>query len=159
MGHDELCFTSAVDLAAAIRARQVSPVEVTTAVLERIEKINPVINAYCTVVADRALDEARRAEAARAKGEPLGPLHGVPISFKDLTSTAGIRTTFGSKAFEHNVPSEDAVVVQRARAAGAVVIGKTNTPEFGCKGATDNLIFGHTRNPWNTGRVTGGSSG
>ncbi|PYM15379.1 MAG: amidase [Candidatus Rokuibacteriota bacterium] len=159
MPNDELCFTSAVDLAAAIRARRLSPVEVTTAVLARIDKINPVVNAYCTVVADRALDEARRAEAAVAKGERLGPLHGVPISFKDLTPTAGIRTTFGSKAFEHNVPNEDALVVERARAAGAVVIGKTNTPEFGCKGATDNLIFGHTRNPWNRDRVAGGSSG
>src|SRR5437899_2250230 len=103
MPNDELCFTRAVDLAAAIRARKLSPVEVTTAVLARIDKINPVVNAYCTVVADRALDEARRAEAAVAKGERLGPLHGVPISFKDLTPTAGIRTTFGSKAFEHNV--------------------------------------------------------
>ncbi len=159
MHDEELCFRSAVDLAAGIRAGKVSPVEVTSAVLARIEQVNPKINAYCTVVAERALDEARRAEAALARRERLGPLHGVPISFKDLTPTAGIRTTFGSKIFEHHVPSEDAAVVERARAAGAVVIGKTNTPEFGCKGVTDNLIFGHTRNPWNTERIAGGSSG
>jgi Asp-tRNA(Asn)/Glu-tRNA(Gln) amidotransferase A subunit family amidase len=93
------------------------------------------------------------------QGRPLGPLHGVPISFKDLTPTAGIRTTFGSKIFEHHVPQEDAVVVERARRAGAVILGKTNTPEFGCKGVTDNRIFGHTRNPWNLERIAGGSSG
>jgi Asp-tRNA(Asn)/Glu-tRNA(Gln) amidotransferase A subunit family amidase len=159
MSEEELCFTSAVDLAAAIRGGKVSAVEVTSAVLARIEKVNPTINAYCTVVAEGALEEARRAEAALAKGERLGPLHGVPISFKDLTPTAGIRTTFGSKIFEHHVPGEDALVVERARAAGAIVIGKTNTPEFGCKGVTDNLIFGHTRNPWDTERIAGGSSG
>ena len=159
MSNDELCDTSAVDLAAAIRARTLSPVDVTEAVLERIQKINPVINAYCTVVADQALAEARQAEAQAASGGTLGPLHGVPISFKDLTPPAGIRTTFGSKIFEHHVPTDDALVVERARAAGAIVIGKTNTPEFGCKGVTDNLIFGHTRNPWNPERVAGGSSG
>ena len=93
------------------------------------------------------------------RGGPLGPLHGVPMSFKDLTPTAGIRTTFGSKIYEHNVPAEDAVVVERARRAGAIVLGKTNTPEFGCKGVTDNRIFGPTRNPWNLDRMAGGSSG
>ena len=92
-------------------------------------------------------------------GAVLGPLHGVPVAFKDLTPTAGIRTTFGSRGLEHFVPTEDAVVVERARAAGAIVIGKTNTPEFGCKGVTDNQIFGHTRNPWNLERNAGGSSG
>jgi Asp-tRNA(Asn)/Glu-tRNA(Gln) amidotransferase A subunit family amidase len=159
MTHADLCYTSAVDLAAAIRAKQISPVEVTEAFLARIEKINPTINAYCTVVPERARAEARRAEAAATKGGPLGPLHGVAIAFKDLTPTAGIRTTFGSKALEHFVPTEDAIVVERARRAGAIVLGKTNTPEFGCKGVTDNKIFGHTRNPWNPERNAGGSSG
>lgn len=159
MHDDELCYMSATELAAAIRARKLSPVEVTTAILARIEQVNPKVNAYCTIVAEAALAEAKLAEAAVMQGRPLGPLHGVPISFKDLTPTAGIRTTFGSKIFEHHVPQEDAVVVERARRAGAIILGKTNTPEFGCKGVTDNRIFGHTRNPWSLDRITGGSSG
>jgi Asp-tRNA(Asn)/Glu-tRNA(Gln) amidotransferase A subunit family amidase len=159
MPSDDLCYTSAADLAAAVRARKLSPVEVTTAVLARIEAVNPDVNAFCTVAAERALADAKSAEAALMRREPLGRLHGVPISFKDLTPTAGIRTTFGSKIFEHHVSEEDAAVVERGRRAGAIVIGKTNTPEFGCKGVTDNLIFGHTRNPWSLGRIAGGSSG
>jgi Asp-tRNA(Asn)/Glu-tRNA(Gln) amidotransferase A subunit family amidase len=159
MSNEELCWKSAAELAAAIRGRRLSPVEVTEAVLARLEVVNSRINAFCTVVADRALAEARAAEAAVMRGETLGPLHGIPISFKDLTPTAGIRTTFGSKIFEHHVPTEDAVVVTRARTAGAVMIGKTKTPEFGCKAVTDNLIFGHTRNPWRLDRIAGGSSG
>ena len=159
MSNDELCWTSAADLAAAIRDRRLSPVDVTEAVLSRIETVNPRVNAYCTVATERARAEARAAEAAVMRGDAVGPLHGVPISFKDLTVTAGIRTTFGSKIFEHHVPTEDAIVVERARRAGAIVIGKTNTPEFGCKGVTDNLIFGHTRNPWRLDRIAGGSSG
>jgi Asp-tRNA(Asn)/Glu-tRNA(Gln) amidotransferase A subunit family amidase len=159
MSNDDLCWTSAVELAAAIRARKLSPVELTEAVLARLDAVNPRINAFCTVVAEHARAESRAAEAAMMRGDALGALHGVPISFKDLTPTAGIRTTFGSKFFEHHVPTEDAIVVERARKAGAIVIGKTNTPEFGCKAVTDNLIFGHTRNPWRVDRVAGGSSG
>lgn len=159
MGADDLCWLSATELAAAVRTADVSPVEVARAVLDRIGRVNPRINAFCTVTADRALEQARAAEAAVVRGDPLGPLHGVPISFKDLTATAGIRTTYGSRVFEHHVPEEDAVVVERARAAGAVLLGKTNTPEFGCKGVTDNRIFGATRNPWRLDRVAGGSSG
>jgi Asp-tRNA(Asn)/Glu-tRNA(Gln) amidotransferase A subunit family amidase len=149
----------ATELAALIRTRKLSPVEVTTAILARIEQFNPKVNAYCTVVAEAALTQARQAEAELTRGQPLGPLHGIPTSFKDLTPTAGIRTTFGSKIFEHHVPEEDAVVVERARRAGAVILGKTNTPEFGCKGVTDNRIFGPTRNPWRLDRIAGGSSG
>jgi len=156
---DELCWRSATELAADIRSGRVSPVEVVDAVLARIERVNPRINAFCTIVADTARADARQAERAAMRGEPLGPLHGVPIAFKDLTITAGIRTTFGSKIFEHHVPKEDAPVVERARAAGAIVLGKTNTPEFGCKGVTDNRVFGVTRNPWRLDRVPGGSSG
>jgi Asp-tRNA(Asn)/Glu-tRNA(Gln) amidotransferase A subunit family amidase len=159
MAGDDICWMSAVDLAAAIRTADLSPVEVTRAILDRIERVNPAINAFCTVAAERALADARAAEAAVSRGEPLGALHGVPISFKDLTITAGIRTTFGSKIWEHHVPKEDAPVVERARRAGAVVLGKTNTPEFGCKGVTDNRIFGATRNPWDVTRTSGGSSG
>ena len=159
MRADDLCWMSATDLAAAVRVGEVSPVEVTAAVLDRIARVNPAINAYVTVAAESALAQAREAESAVMRGEPLGPLHGVPVSFKDLTDTAGIRTTYGSRAFEHHVPKEDAAVVERARRAGAVLIGKTNTPEFGCKGVTDNRVFGVTRNPWNLERIPGGSSG
>jgi Asp-tRNA(Asn)/Glu-tRNA(Gln) amidotransferase A subunit family amidase len=156
---DELCYTPAAELAAAIRARRLSPVELVEAVLARVERVNPRLNAYCTVVADRARDAAAEAERRAMAGEPLGPLHGIPISFKDLTHTAGIRTTFGSRIFADHVPTEDAAVVERVRAAGAIVIGKTNTPEFGCKVVTDNRVFGATRNPWNPAMVAGGSSG
>jgi Asp-tRNA(Asn)/Glu-tRNA(Gln) amidotransferase A subunit family amidase len=159
MTTNDLCWTSAVELVAAIRTRRLSPVELTHAALARIDAVNPRLNAFCTVAAERALADAQAAEAAVLRGQPLGLLHGVPISFKDLTPTAGIRTTMGSRIFEHWVPEEDAVVVERARRAGAVVLGKTNTPEFGCKGVTDNLVFGHTRNPWNLDRIAGGSSG
>jgi Asp-tRNA(Asn)/Glu-tRNA(Gln) amidotransferase A subunit family amidase len=155
----ELCFTPAADLARLIRTRELSPVEAVITVLARIEAVNPRINAYCTVAGELARGRAREAEAKVMRGEALGPLHGVPISFKDLTPTAGIRTTFGSTIFEHNVPAEDGLIVQRVKAAGAIVIGKTNTPEFGCKGVTDNRVFGPTRNPWNLDMVAGGSSG
>jgi Asp-tRNA(Asn)/Glu-tRNA(Gln) amidotransferase A subunit family amidase len=134
MPNQDLCYMPAIELAAAIRARRLSPVELTTAILDRITQLNPKLNAYCTVVPEAALAAARQAEAAVMHGEPLGPLHGIPVSFKDLTVTAGIRTTFGSKIFEHHVPNEDAIVVERVRRAGAIVLGKTNTPEFGCKG-------------------------
>jgi Asp-tRNA(Asn)/Glu-tRNA(Gln) amidotransferase A subunit family amidase len=159
MDTTELCYTPATALARAIRDRELSPVELIEAVLTRIEAVNPRINAYCTVAADQAREAARAAEQRGMQGEPLGPLHGLPVSFKDLTPTAGIRTTSGSKIFEHHVPTEDAAVVERVKAAGAIVIGKTNTPEFGCKGTTDNLIFGATRNPWNPATIAGGSSG
>ena len=159
MQNEDLCYLPATELAAAIRTRRLSPVELTTAILDRIAQLNPKINAYCTVVAEAALAAARQAEAATLQGQPLGPLHGIPLSFKDLTVTAGIRTTFGSKIFTHHVPTEDAVVVERVRRAGAIVLGKTNTPEFGCKGVTDNRLFGYTRNPWHLDRIAGGSSG
>jgi amidase len=155
----DLCWTSARELAALIRRREVSPVEVVDAVLARIERQNPAINAYCTVAADRARDAAREAEQAVVRGASLGPLHGVPYSLKDLTPTRGIRTTMGSKIFEHQVPEEDALLVERMRSAGAILCGKTNTPEFGCKPFTDNRIFGATRNPWAPDRSSGGSSG
>src|SRR5947209_1667882 len=113
--HDDLGYMPAVELAAAIRSRRLSPVEITTALLERIATVNAKINAYCTIAEDQALAAAKTAEAALMRGDALGVLHGVPISFKDLTPTAGIRTTFGSKIFEHYVPIEDAAVVERAR--------------------------------------------
>lgn len=159
MSADELCRMSATELAAAIRARRVSPVEVTKAVLARIERLNPRLNAYCTVTADAALEAARAAEQTLAQGRPLGPLHGVPVSVKDTILTAGVRTTRGSKLYANYIPAEDAPVVERLKAAGAIILGKTNTPEFGWKGVTDNALFGPTRNPWNLERTPGGSSG
>ena len=159
MTRDELCYESATTLATRIRARELSPVEVVDTFLDRIERINPALNAYCTVTADLARAEARRIEAAIQGGEDVGPLAGVPVSIKDLLITNGVRTTRGSLLFADAVPNEDAPVVERLRAAGAVSLGKTNTPEFGWKGVTDNRLFGVTRNPWNLERTPGGSSG
>jgi len=159
MNANELCWTPARQLARMIAARDVSPVEVVEAFLGRIDRINPRINAYCTVTAEHARRAAGEAEAAVRRGDDLGPLHGVPFSLKDLTPTRGIRTTMGSKIFEHNVPEEDAILVERLRGAGAILLGKTNTPEFGCKPFTDNPVFGATVNPWALTHSPGGSSG
>ncbi len=161
MDETELCFTAAVDLAAMIREKVVSPVEVTTAVLTRIERLNPGLNAYCTITADQALAAAQAAEVAVGRGDTLGPLHGVPISVKDLTTTKDVLTTRGSLLYADAVPDEDAPVVERVKAAGAIIVGKTNTPEFGWKGDTSNLLFGPTLNPWDPARQAsaGGSSG
>src|SRR5437867_174371 len=156
----DLCFTPASRLAALIRQRKVSPLEVTQAVLAQIERVNPKVNAYCTVAAKTALADARKATSAvTRRSARLGPLHGIPVSIKDLTPTRGIRTTWGSKIYEHHVPAEDALIVERLRAAGAVVVGKTNTPEFGAGGNTFNALFGVTRNPWSPALTCGGSSG
>jgi len=155
----DLCFTPATELVALFRRRKVSPLELTRAVLERIEKVNPPLNAYCTVAAEQALAAARRATAALKRRAKLGPLHGIPVSIKDLTLTQGIRTTEGSKIFEHRISGHDALVVERLKAAGAIVLGKTNTPEFGAGANTFNAVFGPTRNPWDPTFTCGGSSG
>ena len=159
MSREDICWMSATDLAKSIRRKRLSPVEVVEDILERIEVINPKINAYVTVTADSALAEAKRAEKAVMKGKELGPLHGVPVSVKDLIFTKGVRTTFGCKLLEDFVPEEDAVCVARLKEAGAILLGKTNTSEFGFKPLTDNLLFGATRNPWNLNKTPGGSSG
>jgi aspartyl-tRNA(Asn)/glutamyl-tRNA(Gln) amidotransferase subunit A len=160
MSGDDLCWLPATELAALIRKRKVSPVEVVDAVLARIEKINPTINAYVLVTADQARRAARAAERRLGrKGEKLGPLHGVPFSVKDLVITRGVRTTFGTPLYRDHVPTEDAPVVERLTAAGGIMLGKTNTPALGWIGATHNLLFGPTRNPWNLERTPGGSSG
>jgi aspartyl-tRNA(Asn)/glutamyl-tRNA(Gln) amidotransferase subunit A len=160
MANDELCWLSATALAALIRKKKVSPVEVVDAVLDRIERINPKLNAYVTVTADEARTAAKAAERALGRrGGKLGPLHGVPFSVKDLVITKGVRTTFGTPLFRDNVPGEDAPMVARLKAAGAIMLGKTNTPTFGWIGATHNLLFGITRNPWNREHTPGGSSG
>src|SRR3989442_9952549 len=155
----DLCFTPAVDLLKLYRARRVSPLEVMQAVLARIDAVNPDVNAIVTLARESALWEARRATAAFRRGAALPPLFGVPVAIKDVTPTKGIRTTHGSKLFESHVPDEDALVVQRLRAAGAIVIGKTNTPEFAFGPNTVNAVFGATRNPWNLALTAGGSSG
>ncbi|MBI4013011.1 MAG: amidase [Candidatus Rokubacteria bacterium] len=155
----DLCFTPATELVRLYRARKVSPLEVMEAVLARIDRVNPRLNAYVTLARESALAAARGATRALGRKAVLPPLHGVPVSIKDLTPTRGIRTTWGSKIFADHVPDEDAVIVQRLRAAGAIVVGKTNTPEFGAGGNTFNAVFGATRNPWNPALTCGGSSG
>ena len=155
----DLTFLSAVELAKLYRTRKVSPLEVMKALLERIDAVNPTVNAVVTLARESALWEARRATAALKRGAALSPLFGIPVAIKDVTQTKGLRTTFGSKLFESHVPEEDALVVQRLRAAGAIVIGKTNTPEFAFGPNTVNAVFGPTRNPWNLERTSGGSSG
>ena len=156
---DELCTLTAVDLAARIRRKQVSAREVMAAHLARIERVNPKINAIVTLVADRAMADAAKADEQQAKGAALGPLHGLPVAHKDLINTAGIRTTFGSLYYKDNVPTTDALIVKRVRAAGAITLGKTNTPEFGAGSNTFNAVFGATHNGYNLDKTVGGSSG
>jgi len=155
----DLTFTSAGELGKLYRTRRASPLEVMQALLARIDAVNPAVNAIVTLARDAALWNARRATAALKRGAALPPLFGVPVAIKDVTPTAGIRTTHGSKLFEDHVPTEDALVVQRLRAAGAIVLGKTNTPEFAFGPNTVNAVFGATRNPWDPTRTAGGSSG
>jgi aspartyl-tRNA(Asn)/glutamyl-tRNA(Gln) amidotransferase subunit A len=159
MPHQELGGCSALELASLIRQRKVSPVEVMQATLARIERLNPALNAYLTVQTEEALCSAAKAEGALLRGECWGPLHGVPLHVKDNLFVAGSRTTFGSKLMETNVTSEDCPAVERLRKAGMIVVGRTNSPEYGWKGVTDNRVFGITRNPWNTELTPGGSSG
>ena len=155
----EICYMSAYEMADKIKNQEITSEEITEIIIERIEKINPIINAYCTPTFELARDMAKKADKAVKEGEKLGLLQGVPISIKDETETKGIRTTYGSLLFQNNVPREDEAVVKRLKDAGIVILGKTNTPAFGYKGETDNLIFGVTKNPWNLERTTGGSSG
>ena len=156
---DPLHFRSARDLADLIHRRELSAREVVEAHLEQIERVNPRVNAICTLVPERALADADAADAALAAGRPVGPLHGLPIVIKDLVSTAGIRTTFGSPIYADHVPDQDDLIVERLRAAGAIVLGKSNVPEFGAGSHTFNPVFGATRNPYDLGRSCGGSSG
>ena len=155
----ELCYMSAVELADRIRRKQVSAREVMTAHLAQIERINPKVNAIVTLVADRAMADAARADEMLATGRPLGVLHGLPVAHKDLVDTAGIRTTRGSRFYQDNVPTRDALIVERIHAAGGLTLGKTNTPEFGAGSQTLNAVFVATRNPYDLSRTCGGSSG
>ena len=155
----DLCLTPAVDLARMIRARQLSAAELLAAVLAQIEAVNPRLNAIVTLAAEQAARTAAELDSRAARGEFLGPLHGLPVAVKDLAETAGIRTTFGSPIYASYVPSSDAPHVALLKQAGAVVIGKTNTPEFGAGSQTFNPVFGVTRNPYDAGLTAGGSSG
>ncbi len=161
MTDDLLCDMPATELARAIRERAVSPVEAAEAVLARMERINPLVNAFVTVTAEQALAAAREAErqVTVTPAEQLAPLHGVPITVKDLTDTAGVRTTYGSVAFKDHVPERDTLAWSRLKAAGAVLVGKTCTPEFGMLGVTESPLTGITNNPWDVSRTAGGSSG
>ena len=159
MADVELCYLPAVELARRIAEREFSPVEVMENALARIATVQPVLNAFCFVYPEEALAAARAAERAVMAGKPLGPLHGVPIAIKDFTPTEGKTTTRGSYAFEHWVPDRDALIVQRLRGAGAIMVGKTTTPEFAYSSFTESPLWGITRNPWDPSRTPGGSSG
>jgi amidase len=159
MADESLTRKSVRELASLIRSRAVSPVEVLDAHLAAIERINPTLNAIVTLAADEARKLAHAAEQAVMLGAPLAPLHGLPIGIKDVTLTAGIRTTFGSPLYSDHVPTEDAEVVRRLKTAGAIVLAKTNTPEFATGANTVNALFGATRNPWNPELSPAGSSG
>ena len=155
----DVCFLTAADLARRIRRRELSATEAVAAHLARVERVNPALNAIVTLDADGALAAARSADEAQAQGEPLGPLHGLPVAHKDRFFTRGMRTTFGSPFFRDFVPDHDSIIVERQRRAGAITIGKTNMPEFGAGSQTFNEVFGATRNPYDPSKTCGGSSG
>lgn len=155
----EITTATLAEAAALLRARTLSPLELTQAYLDRIEQVNPTVNAYLTVTLDRAIADARRATDEMAAGHYHGPLHGIPIALKDLYATAGIRTTAGSKILADWMPAADSAVARRLREAGSVLLGKLNTHEFAYGGTTNNPHYGPTRNPWNLDCIPGGSSG
>ncbi|MGH7856991.1 MAG: amidase, partial [Candidatus Binatia bacterium] len=158
-GTEELTELTVAATAARIRERKLSPLELTQAYLARIERLNPKLNAYVTVTAQRALEDARRATEEITKSGPRGPLHGIPIGLKDLFETEGVRTTAGAKFFADFVPKQDSTAARRLREAGSVLLGKLNTHEFAYGVTTDNPHFGATHNPWDPSRIPGGSSG
>ena len=147
MSNTDICFFTAAELMDKIRAKELSAKEVMEAHLAQIERINPKVNAIVTYLPDRAIEGAKAADEALAKDADIGLLHGLPIAHKDLVDTKGIRTTFGSRIFKDNIPERDALTVRRLKNAGAITIGKTNTPEFGAGSQTFNEVFGATVNP------------
>src|SRR2546421_567996 len=155
---EHLADRSATELARLVRSREVSPVEVVEACLARVERYNPAVNAVVTLN-PRALDDAGDLELRLVRGEEVGLLAGLPVGIKDVTPVAGLRTTYGSALYRDYIPAEDALVVRRLRDAGAVILGKTNCPEFAAGGNTFNEVFGRTRNPWDPTRSAGGSTG
>ena len=156
---DEICFLTAVEMVRRIGRKELSAREIMAAHLKQIGRVNPKVNAIVTLVAEHALEQARRADEAMARGQRLGPLHGLPVAHKDLQDTRGIRTTYGSPIYKDHVPDHDTLLVQRIRQAGAITVGKTNTPEFGAGSQTFNPVFGPTLNPYDLSRTCGGSSG
>ena len=155
----ELAFTSVYDLAQMIKGKKLSPVELMKAIFRRIDSLNPKLNAFLTLAEQEAMDSAKKAEELLGKGIDLGPLHGMPVGIKDLYNTKGIRTTYGSAVYKDNVPEEDGILPRRLKAAGAIIVGKTNVPEYGCANSTENKLGDSCRNPWNVERTSGGSSG
>jgi amidase len=155
----EICYLPATELVRLVRAKELSVREVMEAHLAQIERLNGRVNAIVTLTAERALDRARAADEALARGEEVGPLVGLPVAHKDLFPTGGVRTTFGSLVYRDFVPDQDALIVERLREAGAISVGKTNTPEFGAGSQTFNEVFGETLNPYDPARTCGGSSG
>ena len=156
---DSICYMSALEMARLIRSGKLSAREALTAHLKQIELINPKVNAIVTLVPEMAAEAAAKADEMQAHKETLGPLHGLPVAHKDLLETRGIRTTFGSPLYKDHIPTEDDIVVDRMRRAGAIIIGKTNTPEFGAGSQTFNKVFGATHNPYDLTKTCGGSSG
>jgi amidase len=159
MENQEICFLTATELTRRIRAKELSATEVMEAHLTQIERVNPKVNAIVTFLPEQALEQARAADNSLAKGKDVGPLHGLPVAHKELTPTKGIRTTLGSLAFKDFIPEEDGLIIERLKNAGAITVGKTNTPEFGAGSQTYNEVFGETLNPYDTSRTCGGSSG
>jgi amidase len=159
MPDPEICFLTATELARRIRVKDLSAREVMEAHLAQIARLNPKVNAVVTLLPERAMELAAQADEALARGAEVGPLHGLPVAHKDLVPTKGIRTTYGSRIFKDYVPEQDGLIVERLRQAGALTIGKTNTPEFGAGSQTFNEVFGATLNPYDTTKTCGGSSG
>jgi amidase len=159
MSNPEICFLTATELVRRIRAKELSAREVMEAHLTQIEQVNPKVNAIVTLLPEQAIHQAVAADEGLAQGREVGPLHGLPVAHKDLVLTRGIRTTFGSLVFKDFVPEEDGLIVERLKKAGAIAIGKTNTPEFGAGSQTYNEVFGETLNPYDLSKTCGGSSG
>lgn len=155
----DICLLSAVEMARRIRRKDLSARDAVAAHLQQIERVNPSVNAIVTLVAEHALEQARSADESLARGATPGRLHGLPIAHKDLQPTEGVRTTFGSRIYRDFIPSADSLLVERVRSAGAILLGKTNTPEFGAGSQTFNEVFGATLNPYDTTKTCGGSSG
>lgn len=157
--HSDINWLSASELSALFRSGELSPCEAVAASFSRIDEVDPHLNAFCALDKERAMRDAQRSRARFSAGMPRGPLDGVPVAIKDLTPTAGLRTAMGSRLFANNVPERDAIVVERLRSAGAIIVGKTTTSEFANASVTDSPLTGSTRNPWDPSRTSGGSSG
>lgn len=159
MSGKEICFMTATELVHRIRAKDLSAKDVMEAHLTQIERVNPKVNAIVTLLPEQAIEQASVSDKILARGGEVGPLHGLPIAHKDLVQTRGIRTTYGSPVYKDFVPEVDGLIVERLKKAGAITIGKTNTPEFGAGSQTYNEVFGETLNPYDTSKTCGGSSG